>query len=114
MIFMFRCFLNVCLAYTSRHEIVEAVKLMAEGVELGILEPRCCEWVTAIELQFLCVIWIYEVANCSHDFIHSTFSDVTESLLDKTLYTNKSPNPDLLIRTSGEIRLSDFLLWQVS
>ena len=35
-----RCFLNVCLAYTSRHEITEAVKLMAEGVEQGILEPR--------------------------------------------------------------------------
>ncbi|KAJ1176210.1 hypothetical protein NDU88_001493 [Pleurodeles waltl] len=41
-------------------------------------------------------------------------SDVSESLLDKCLYTNNSPNPDLLIRTSGEVRLSDFLLWQTS
>lgn len=41
------------------------------------------------------------------------FSDVSESLLDKCLYTNNSPDPDLLIRTSGEVRLSDFLLWQV-
>ncbi|XP_043362026.1 dehydrodolichyl diphosphate synthase complex subunit DHDDS isoform X7 [Dermochelys coriacea] len=39
-------------------------------------------------------------------------NDVSESLLDKCLYTNNSPNPDLLIRTSGEVRLSDFLLWQ--
>uniref|UniRef100_A0A8D1XBB4 Alkyl transferase n=1 Tax=Sus scrofa TaxID=9823 RepID=A0A8D1XBB4_PIG len=41
-------------------------------------------------------------------------SDVSESLLDKCLYTNHSPHPDILIRTSGEVRLSDFLLWQTS
>lgn len=40
-------------------------------------------------------------------------SDVSESLLDKCLYTNQSLPPDILIRTSGEVRLSDFLLWQV-
>lgn len=41
-------------------------------------------------------------------------SDVSESLLDKCLYTSHSPHPDILIRTSGEVRLSDFLLWQTS
>uniref|UniRef100_A0A8C5L3N4 Alkyl transferase n=1 Tax=Jaculus jaculus TaxID=51337 RepID=A0A8C5L3N4_JACJA len=41
-------------------------------------------------------------------------NDVSESLLDKCLYSNHSPNPDVLIRTSGEVRLSDFLLWQTS
>merc|ERR1712137_491483 len=41
-------------------------------------------------------------------------SDISESVLDKCLYTNKSPEPDLLVRTSGEVRLSDFLLWQTS
>lgn len=40
-------------------------------------------------------------------------SDVSESLLNECLYSNNSPHPDLLIRTSGEVRLSDFLLWQV-
>ncbi|XP_010134487.1 PREDICTED: dehydrodolichyl diphosphate synthase isoform X2 [Buceros rhinoceros silvestris] len=41
-------------------------------------------------------------------------NDVSESLLEKCLYTSNSPDPDLLIRTSGEVRLSDFLLWQTS
>ncbi|XP_054959578.1 dehydrodolichyl diphosphate synthase complex subunit DHDDS isoform X2 [Pan paniscus] len=41
-------------------------------------------------------------------------NDISESLLDKCLYTNRSPHPDILIRTSGEVRLSDFLLWQTS
>jgi len=39
--------------------------------------------------------------------------DINEDLITDCLYTYKSPNPDLLIRTSGETRLSDFLLWQV-
>lgn len=41
-------------------------------------------------------------------------SDISEDLMEKCLFTSQSPNPDLLIRTSGEVRLSDFLLWQTS
>ncbi|XP_054163722.1 dehydrodolichyl diphosphate synthase complex subunit DHDDS-like [Oppia nitens] len=41
-------------------------------------------------------------------------SDITESLISQFLYSNHSSEPDLLIRTSGEVRLSDFLLWQTN
>lgn len=40
-------------------------------------------------------------------------SDVTQQLLSSCLYTSASPDPELLIRTSGEVRLSDYMLWQV-
>lgn len=70
----------MCFAYTSRHEIANAVKEMAWGVEQGLIKS----------------------------------SDVSEVLLSECLYSSNSPNPDLLIRTSGEVRLSDFLLWQTS
>lgn len=40
--------------------------------------------------------------------------DIDENLISNCLYTHASPNPDILIRTSGEVRLSDFLLWQTS
>jgi len=40
--------------------------------------------------------------------------DINEYLLSKCLYTNTSPDPDLLVRTSGELRISDFLMWQLS
>ena len=39
--------------------------------------------------------------------------DITEELVSKYLYTNDTPDPDLLIRTSGEIRTSNFLPWQL-
>lgn len=38
--------------------------------------------------------------------------DVTEASFSKRLYTADIPDPDLVIRTSGELRLSNFLLWQ--
>ncbi len=37
---------------------------------------------------------------------------ITESLISQHLYTSGLPDPDLIIRTSGEMRLSNFLLWQ--
>jgi undecaprenyl diphosphate synthase len=38
--------------------------------------------------------------------------DITESNIAKHIYTSEFPDPDLIIRTSGEERLSNFLLWQ--
>ncbi|MDJ0661890.1 MAG: isoprenyl transferase [Crocosphaera sp.] len=40
--------------------------------------------------------------------------DINESLFENFLYTKGIPDPDLLIRTSGEMRLSNFLLWQLA
>jgi undecaprenyl diphosphate synthase len=40
--------------------------------------------------------------------------DITEDLVAQHLYTQKTPDPDLLIRTSGEMRISNFLLWQIA
>ncbi len=41
-------------------------------------------------------------------------SDITEDLFAKHLYTAEVGDPDLLIRTSGEMRISNFLLWQLA
>lgn len=41
-------------------------------------------------------------------------SDLSVEIIDNCMYTYPSPPPDLLIRTSGETRLSDFMIWQVN
>lgn len=43
---------------------------------------------------------------------NNEYTEITEEILAKHLYTNDMPNPELVIRTSGEHRLSNFLLWQ--
>lgn len=40
--------------------------------------------------------------------------NIDETCIEQHLYTHDLPDPDLLIRTSGEIRLSNFLLWQLA
>ena len=40
-------------------------------------------------------------------------NDINENLISSYLYTKDEPDPDLLIRTSGEVRLSNFLPWQL-
>jgi undecaprenyl diphosphate synthase len=41
-------------------------------------------------------------------------AEITERTIAEHLYTRHYPDPDLLIRTSGEVRVSNFLLWQIS
>ncbi|MFO7738673.1 MAG: isoprenyl transferase [Desulfatiglandaceae bacterium] len=43
-----------------------------------------------------------------------TAADISEQLVSSCLYTAGMPEPDLLIRTSGEYRISNFLLWQIA
>ncbi len=68
----------IALSYSSRWEITQAVKHIAQEVEKGELKPE----------------------------------EVNEELISKHLTTNFMPDPDLLIRTGGEVRLSNYLLWQ--
>lgn len=41
-------------------------------------------------------------------------ADIDDKVISQHLYTRDIPDPDLLVRTSGELRVSNFLLWQIS
>jgi tritrans,polycis-undecaprenyl-diphosphate synthase [geranylgeranyl-diphosphate specific] len=49
-----------------------------------------------------------------HDSGKINLEDISEELVSQYLYTNGIPDPDLVIRTSGEERVSNFLLWQLA
>ena len=55
---------------------------------------------------------IHAIKNIIDDKIQS--QDINEEVVSKYLYTNNIPDPDLLIRTSGEKRISNYLLWQIA
>lgn len=75
---------NIALNYGSRDEIRRAVEEIARGVQAGNLNPE----------------------------------DITEDTISEHLFTGKRhldiPDPELVIRTSGELRLSNYLLWQTA
>ena len=52
-----------------------------------------------------------KIRHVSHD-LEAILEEITPSAIDNYLYTVGLPDLDLIIRTSGEIRLSGFLLWQ--
>ncbi|WP_297597441.1 isoprenyl transferase [uncultured Cetobacterium sp.] len=54
-----------------------------------------------------------EIVDAINKMIENNERDVTENVVEKYLYNNL-PNPELLIRTSGEMRISNFLLWQIA
>ncbi len=70
--------LTLALSYSSRWEITEAAKIIAQKVKDNLLDAN----------------------------------DITEECVSNHLATQNMPDPDLLIRTGGEFRLSNYLLWQ--
>ena len=72
--------LTLALSYSSRREIVQAAKIIAEKVQRGELNV----------------------------------ADIDEETFENNLYTNSMPDPELMIRTSGEYRISNYLLWQIA
>jgi undecaprenyl diphosphate synthase len=72
--------LVVALSYSSRWEIIEAIKRLASEVKNGNVIPE----------------------------------SIDEDLFERYLSTYGIPDPELMIRTSGELRISNFLLWQLA
>lgn len=55
-----------------------------------------------------------EILHAIREIVEESYTaeDITEELVSHYLYTGDLPDPDLIIRTSGELRLSNFLIWQ--
>lgn len=85
--------LTLALNYGSRAEIVDATR--------GILRELMAE---------------AHRRGCSVDDLLSVngLESIDEDALSRQMYTHAMPDPDLLIRTSGEMRISNYLLWQIA
>ncbi len=111
----------------------ELEDLHREGVQLrhigrleGISEGLKAQVLRAIELTrhndrlILNIAFNYggraEIVDAVKAIIQAgyTADDVTEELISRYLYTAGCPDPDLIIRTSGELRTSNFLIWQAA
>ena len=55
-----------------------------------------------------------EIVHAVNNIIKEGLTEVDEKTISKHLYTSNIPDPDLLIRTGGEMRISNYLLWQIA
>ena len=55
-----------------------------------------------------------EIVNAVQRIVDSGIKEINEYIISKNLYTSEVPDPDLLIRTGGEMRVSNYLLWQIA
>jgi undecaprenyl diphosphate synthase len=55
-----------------------------------------------------------EIVKAFEEMLKKGIQNPTEEIVSSFLYTSGQPDPDLLIRTSGEYRVSNFLLWQIA
>lgn len=76
-----------------------------EAEELAKNRPYVCN----VALNYGGRDEIVHAANCA---IADGHTELTEEILSRYMYTSESPDPDLVIRTGGDFRISNFLLWQ--
>lgn len=55
-----------------------------------------------------------EIVKAVKEIVESGEKEITEDTISKHLYTSDIPDPDMLIRTGGEMRVSNYLLWQIA
>ena len=55
-----------------------------------------------------------EIVHAVKNIVKEGITDITEETISDHLYTKNIPDPDLLIRTGGEMRVSNYLLWQIA
>ena len=55
-----------------------------------------------------------EIIHAVNNIIKDGIKEVTPEIFEKYLYTSNIPSPDLLVRTGGELRISNYLLWQIA
>ena len=55
-----------------------------------------------------------EIVHAVQNIVNEGISKITEDTISSRLYTKDIPDPDLLIRTGGEMRVSNYLLWQIA
>ena len=64
----------------------------------------------------LIIAWNYggrqEIIKAVNKLIKQNIDNINEKQFEKLLYTSGTPNPDLIIRTGGQKRISNFLIWQ--
>ena len=90
-----------------KNKLKKAIKLTENNKRMTLILALSCSSRNEIISSIKNIATAYK----NNDIV---LNDINENLLNKTLNTKNIPDPELLIRTSGEYRISNFLLWQIA
>jgi undecaprenyl diphosphate synthase len=99
-----------------RFRVIGDIKRLPENVQQKLHET---EEHTAANTAMTMVVALsyssrWEITNAMNQIIAEKLQDITEETISQHLTTSFMPDPDLLIRTGGELRISNYLLWQIA
>ncbi len=106
--------LTLALNYSGRTELVDAFRaIMTEAVETASA-VEAAEKTTSAKAKAATIGNPGHLPKTLLENLAAEIAKTDEAAINDHLYTRDLPDPDLVIRTSGEMRLSNFLLWQLA
>jgi short-chain Z-isoprenyl diphosphate synthase len=101
--------LNVALAYGGREEITDAFRSLMEDEITNLAESLCSPSSSSSSSSSSTST---SSAREALDVLKERVKAITPAHISSRLYTSGVPEPDFIIRTSGEMRVGGFLMWQ--
>ena len=107
---------EIFMKYNVRFRVIGDMKRLPDDVQQKLQETmdHTAQNTTMTMVVALSYSSRWEIAEAVRQIVAEAPQEITEETVAQHLQTNFMPDPDLLIRTGGELRISNYLLWQIA
>lgn len=107
---------EIFMKHNVRFRVIGDMKRLPDDVQQKLQETmdHTAQNMTMTMVVALSYSSRWEIAEAVRQIVAQAPQEITEETVAQHLQTNFMPDPDLLIRTGGELRISNYLLWQIA
>jgi len=107
---------EIFMKHNVRFRVIGDIKRLPDDVQQKLQETmdHTAQNTTMTMVVALSYSSRWEIAEAIRQIVAQAPQEITEETVAQHLQTNFMPDPDLLIRTGGELRISNYLLWQIA
>ena len=107
---------EIFMKHNVRFRVIGDMKRLPDDVQQKLQETmdHTAQNTTMTMIVALSYSSRWEIAEAVRQIVAQAPQEITEETVAQHLQTNFMPDPDLLIRTGGELRISNYLLWQIA